>query len=135
MPGETRGQARREENREPLHERLQLSRRNSNKNLAPRREDTYGETEKDREIRELKNRLERVEREKESTEQVTHHHSLNNNTPSEKNETQAQSGKGPKEANMSEMWEFLQDVMRTISAFETQLNNRTDSNATHSDRS
>jgi hypothetical protein len=135
MLREPREQTRREENREPLHERLQLNRRSSRRNLAPRREDNYGETQKDREIRELKNLLEIAEREKETAEQVTNHYSLNNNTPPAKNETRAQSGKGPKEANMNEMREFLKDVMRTISAFETQLNSQTDSNAIHSDRS
>ena len=127
------------DNREPLHEQLALTRRNSRRNVGQRNQEDFRHNEpgndKDREISELKSRLETMERERNQKEQVTSHYSRDTNTnDNQKNVIGAQCGKGPEETDLKEMKTFLKGVLDTISAFDRRLTAQMDSSPTRSDK-
>ena len=126
----------RQEHEAPIHERLALSRRNSRQNVNTNRNQTQeprGRTEddKEREIRELKNRLHSLEN---KPEQVIGHH-VNQNTLS-KNEQPAQRDEtGQNTSDIHEMKQFLVGVMAAINEFDRKLTTQLDLSPTRPDRS
>ena len=144
---------------EPIHERLALSRRNSRRNIAHTRDQetrkSGSNTDKDREILELKSRLEAMERERNgnatgaqrdrngneseteqmgnNSEKVTNHY-YRDETNSSKNDSGAQRGKGPETNDLREMKSFLREVMLTISDFDKRLTTQINTGPTHSDK-
>lgn len=127
----------------PLHERIALSRRNSNRSMDPRRRDDEPRQlsnpnqnerlldEKDREIRILRRRLESREQNNDNLETVTSHYSREETTlPKNGNGAQL----GPSAVNLDEMRRFLKEAMGTINAFAKQLNVPTGTEPTHSDK-
>ena len=119
----------------PIHERLALSRRNSRRNVyndGNQNHEPRGRTEdeKEREIRELKNRIQSLEN---KPEQVIGHH-INQNTP--KNTQSAQRDEtGQNTTDIHEMKNFLVGVMAAINEFDRKLTKQLDLNPIHSDRS
>ena len=127
----------------PLHERIALSRRNSNRNMDPRRREDEPRQlwnpdqneqlldKKDREIRILRRRLESKEQNNDNLETVTSHYSRDESTlPKNGNGAQP----GPSGVDLDEMRRFLKEAMGTINAFAKQLNVPTGTEPTHSNK-
>ena len=108
--------------------------RNDNMNQR----DIVPRNDKDKEISELRNRINTMERERQHSqpkEQVTSYYSRENVTENhQKNELEAQSKKGPGENDLVEMKTFLKGVLDTISAFDRRLTAQMDSSPTRSDK-
>ena len=122
----------RQEHEAPLHERLALSRRNSNRNVNTTQE-VRGRTMDDREqeIMDLKNRLRSLEN---KPEQVIGHH-VNQTTPS-KNEQPAQRDEtGQNTCDIQQMKDYLVGVMAAINEFDKKLTTQLELSPTRSDRS
>ena len=123
----------RNDDTEPIHERLALSKRNSRRNIAPTRHREHEatrktENDKDHEILELKNQLELMERDRNQGEKVTNHYYRDDTNTNSKNETGAQKGKGPENNDLKEMKSYLKEVLQTINDFDTRLTSQIDSN-------
>lgn len=121
----------------PLSERVSLhSRKNSRRNLQLNRENTTTDSSmnpRNREIEELRQRLNQLESKDNSPEKVIQHQVLQDAPP--KNTEPAQRTNMGTNHEISEMKTFLANVMATIKDFDSQLTNQLNTGPTPPERS
>ena len=133
----------------PIHERIALGKRNSNRNIRdprdrndrgdhppprdrPREDKPVERDSKDKEIDALRRKVREMENERTGNERVLNHYSPNDT--SAKNGDGAQAGPSKTNRSPEDMQAYIQEALRVICGFAESFNTQPDPTRTHTDK-
>ena len=133
----------------PIHERIALGKRNSNRNIRdprdrndrgdhpptrvrPREDKPVDRDSKDKEIEALRRKVREMENERTGNERVLNHFSPND--ISAKNGDGAQAGPSNTNRSPEDMQAYIQEALRVICGFAESFNTQPDPTRTHTDK-
>ena len=121
----------------PLHERISLQRKKSQRNIAQEETTTSEVDARDKEIDELRRRIDALQANKQSHEKGKHQEPTiaRQDNENQKNVTPAQRTNMGENKELTEMKSFISTVMETLKDFDKRLTIQLNTESTHLERS